>query len=60
VILQGARDIDVPKEHAQRLVEHLLTDPVTFTLIADGEHRMSRPQDLALLERTLDQLIADL
>lgn len=59
-ILQGARDVDVPREHAQRLLAHLLTDPVTFTLVPDGEHRMSRPQDLALLERTLDQLIADL
>ena len=59
-ILQGARDTDVPPEHALRLVEHLLTDPVTFTLVPDAEHRMSRPQDLALLERTLDRLVSEL
>jgi len=57
-ILQGARDRDVPKEHAARLVQHLVTDPVTFTLVPDGEHRMSRPADLALLENAIVELIA--
>ncbi len=57
-ILQGARDKDVPKEQATKLVEHLLTDPVTLTLVPDGEHRMSRPQDLELLARSIEQLIA--
>jgi pimeloyl-ACP methyl ester carboxylesterase len=56
-ILQGARDRDVPKEHAMRLAEHLLTDPVTVTLVPDGEHRMSRPEDLALIERAIAQII---
>ena len=49
-ILQGGRDIDVPKEHALKLVQHLLTDPVTFTLIPDGDHRLSREEDLRVLE----------
>lgn len=48
-ILQGGRDPDVPKEHALKLVQHLLTDPVTFTLVPDGDHRLSRPEDLELL-----------
>ena len=39
-ILQGAQDRDVPKEHALKLVQHLVTDPVTLTLIPDGEHRL--------------------
>ena len=56
-ILQGARDRDVPKEHAMKLAEHLLTDPVTVTLVPDGEHRMSRPEDLALIERAIAQII---
>ena len=56
-ILQGARDKDVPKEHAMKLVEHLLTDPVTVTIVPDAEHRMSRPEDLALLERAIEQII---
>lgn len=57
VILQGAKDRDVPREHAAKLVQHLLTDPVTFTLIPDGEHRLSRPQDLVLLEAAIKQVI---
>ena len=57
-ILQGARDRDVPKEHALKLVEHLVNDPVTFTLVPDGDHRLSRPEDLEMLDRSIEQLIA--
>ena len=49
-ILQGVKDPDVPHEHALKLVAHILTDPVTLTLIPDGDHRLSREQDLRLLE----------
>ena len=56
-ILQGIRDKDVPKEQAMKLVQHLLTDPVTLTLVPDGEHRMSRPEDLTLLEKAIEQMI---
>ena len=58
-ILQGARDKDVPKEHSAKLVQHLLSDPVTFTVVPDGDHRLSRPEDLALLERSVEHLIAE-
>jgi pimeloyl-ACP methyl ester carboxylesterase len=57
-ILQGGRDKDVPKEHALKLVQHLLTDPVTFTLIPDGDHRLSRPEDIVLLEQAMERAIA--
>jgi pimeloyl-ACP methyl ester carboxylesterase len=57
-ILQGMADPDVPHSHAQRLVEHLPSDDVTLTLIRDGDHRLSREQDLALLERTAEGLVA--
>lgn len=56
-ILQGARDKDVPKEHALKLVQHLVNDPVTFTLVPDGDHRLSRDEDLALLGRTIEGLL---
>lgn len=49
-ILQGGRDRDVPREHTMRLVQHLLLDPVTVTLIPDGDHRLSRPEDIELLQ----------
>ena len=42
-ILQGGKDPDVPKEHALRLAQHFLTDPVTVTLIPDGDHRLAGP-----------------
>lgn len=48
-ILQGGQDPDVPPEHAQKLLTHILHDPVTFTLIPDGDHRLSRDEDLARL-----------
>jgi pimeloyl-ACP methyl ester carboxylesterase len=55
-ILQGMRDPDVPWQHALRLVEAIEGDDVRLHLIKDGDHRLSRPEDLALLTRTLDQL----
>jgi pimeloyl-ACP methyl ester carboxylesterase len=56
-ILQGMRDGDVPYAHALKLVEHLPTDDVTLTLVRDGDHRLSRPQDLDLIERSVMALI---
>ncbi|MGV3492037.1 MAG: alpha/beta hydrolase [Devosia sp.] len=52
-ILQGGKDPDVPRDHALKLVQHLLTDPVTFTLVPDGDHRLSRPEDLELLKAAI-------
>jgi pimeloyl-ACP methyl ester carboxylesterase len=49
IVLQGMRDVDVPYEHALALMERLGGDPATLTLIKDGDHRLSRPQDLQLL-----------
>lgn len=46
VVLQGGQDPDVPQAHAIKLVTHLLHDPVTLTLIPDGDHHLSRPEDL--------------
>jgi pimeloyl-ACP methyl ester carboxylesterase len=45
-ILQGMADPDVPWKHATLLVEHLAGDPVLLTLVKDGDHRLSRPEDL--------------
>ena len=59
-ILQGMEDPDVPYAHALRLVEHLPVDNVTLTLIRDGDHRLSRPQDLDLLTRTVEAMIAQI
>ncbi|EJC82131.1 putative hydrolase or acyltransferase of alpha/beta superfamily [Rhizobium leguminosarum bv. trifolii WSM2297] len=48
-ILQGMKDADVPHAHAMKLVEHLPADDVVLTFIRDGDHRLSRPGDIALL-----------
>ncbi|KQP47367.1 alpha/beta hydrolase [Methylobacterium sp. Leaf106] len=48
-ILQGMRDPDVPYTHALATVERLPASGTVLTLIADGDHRLSRPQDLSRL-----------
>jgi pimeloyl-ACP methyl ester carboxylesterase len=48
-ILQGMRDPDVPWQHAMTLVEHLAADPVVLTLVRDGDHRLSREEDVKRL-----------
>ncbi len=52
-LLHGQRDSDVPWETALRLAERLASTDVQVTLLKDGDHRLSRPQDLALLCRTV-------
>lgn len=56
-ILQGVQDPDVPWQHAQRLAEAMPLDDVSLTLIPDGDHRLSRPQDIELLLKTIEGLI---
>jgi pimeloyl-ACP methyl ester carboxylesterase len=46
-ILQGAKDPDVPWRHAFALAHRLPADDVVLTMIQDGDHRLSRPQDIA-------------
>lgn len=45
-ILQGARDPDVPWKHAFALAHRLPAEDVVLTVIQDGDHRLSRPQDI--------------
>ncbi len=58
-LLHGQRDPDVPWETAMRLAARLETADVQVTLIKDGDHRLSRPQDLALLTRTVLALFGE-
>jgi pimeloyl-ACP methyl ester carboxylesterase len=48
-ILQGVHDPDVPWGHVVELVSRLARDDVVLTLIKDGDHRLSRPEDLERL-----------
>jgi pimeloyl-ACP methyl ester carboxylesterase len=56
-VLQGLADPDVPPAHALKLVGLLPSDDVTLSLIPEGDHRLSRPQDLDMLVRTVDALV---
>jgi pimeloyl-ACP methyl ester carboxylesterase len=56
-LLQGQADPDVPWETALRLSERLAGNDVRIALIKDGDHRLSRPADLALLRATLADLL---
>ncbi|MDQ0464486.1 pimeloyl-ACP methyl ester carboxylesterase [Caulobacter ginsengisoli] len=48
-ILQGGEDPDVPWTHALELAQALNSQDVVFTLVKDGDHRLSRPEDLERL-----------
>jgi pimeloyl-ACP methyl ester carboxylesterase len=58
-ILHGMADTDVPWQHGLKLAETIKGD-VSFTLVQQATHRMSRPSDLKLIERTLDGLAEDI
>jgi pimeloyl-ACP methyl ester carboxylesterase len=56
-LLQGQCDDDVPWQTALRIAGCVEGQDVQVTLIKDGTHRLSRPQDLALLTRTAGLLL---
>jgi pimeloyl-ACP methyl ester carboxylesterase len=55
-ILQGMQDTSVPWTHAQKLVDLLVSENVEMTLVKDGDHSLSEPQDLDRLIRTVKEL----
>jgi pimeloyl-ACP methyl ester carboxylesterase len=55
-LLHGMRDASVPWQRSLKIAEHIDGDAVRLTLVKDGDHRLSRDEDLALLARTLDEL----
>jgi pimeloyl-ACP methyl ester carboxylesterase len=52
-ILQGVEDPDVPWQHAKALVSRLASDDVVLTLVKDGDHRLSRPEDIERMIRAV-------
>ncbi len=55
-ILQGVLDPDVPWGHAVELVSRLAQDDVVLTLVKDGDHRLSRPEDIERLITAVSEL----
>jgi pimeloyl-ACP methyl ester carboxylesterase len=58
-LLHGQQDPDVPWQTALRLAEKLESPDVQITLIKDANHRLSRPQDISLLCRTVATLLGE-
>jgi len=57
-LLHGMADPDVPHRLSLDLAERLVSNDVRVTLIKDGDHRLSRAEDLALLGATIEELLA--
>ena len=56
-ILQGGEDPDVPWRHALELAQGLKATDLVFHLIKDGDHRLSRPQDLKRMLAAVEELV---
>jgi pimeloyl-ACP methyl ester carboxylesterase len=57
-ILQGMNDDAVPYSHATKLLEHMPQADCSISFVKDGDHRLSRPEDIELLLRTVEQFTA--
>jgi pimeloyl-ACP methyl ester carboxylesterase len=57
-ILHGQQDQDVPYKHSLHLIDQLTSSDVHLTLIKDGDHRLSRLQDIEQLVRSVQWLHA--
>ncbi len=55
-LIQGQRDADVPWERAVELARLIGSADVQTVLIKDGDHRLSRPSDIAVLLATIEAL----
>jgi pimeloyl-ACP methyl ester carboxylesterase len=53
-ILQGTQDEDVPLAHALQLFHLFEGDEARLTLLKDGDHSLSRPEDIAVLIENLE------
>ncbi|MDE2445230.1 MAG: alpha/beta fold hydrolase, partial [Alphaproteobacteria bacterium] len=52
-ILQGSDDVDVPPPHAIKTFEALSSPDLTLTFIKGGDHRLSTPAHLRLMQETV-------
>ncbi len=59
-LIHGLEDPDVPWQTSLKLAGALRSKDVQLTLIKAGDHRLSTPRDLAIIELALESLIAHL
>jgi pimeloyl-ACP methyl ester carboxylesterase len=57
-VIQGMQDPDVPWSHAAKLMERLAFDDAVLTLVRDGDHRLSRPEDIERLLQATEHMVA--
>ncbi len=57
-LLHGTADTDVPVSVALRTMEHATGPDIRLTLVKDADHRFSEPDNLALVARTIEELVA--
>ncbi|MCM8729514.1 alpha/beta fold hydrolase [Hephaestia sp. GCM10023244] len=58
-LIHGQADADVPFEIALRLAKRLRSADVQTWMIKDGEHRLSRDGDIALILRAVEDVIIE-
>lgn len=56
-LLHGMQDPDVPWQLSVELAQKLAREDVGITLVKDGDHRMSTPENLALLRNTVWEMV---
>ncbi len=58
-VIQGMRDPDVPWSHAVKLMERFAFDDAVLTLVRDGDHRLSRPEDIERMIRAVAGMVEE-
>ncbi|UUL81636.1 alpha/beta fold hydrolase [Sphingomonas qomolangmaensis] len=56
-LIHGTHDAEVPNARAIRLMELLAGDDVSLTLLKNGDHRLSREQDIAAIIRVVEGFV---
>jgi len=55
-ILQGAADPVVPWEYSRQILDVITSEDVDYTLVKNGDHSLSAPNDLDRLVRAAKEL----
>lgn len=56
-IITGGLDEDVPLSHVLKLIDCLPSNDVRFTLVKDGDHRLSRDEDITLILKITREIL---
>ena len=56
-LLHGMKDCSVPWITASQIANRMLSEDVSILLLKDGDHRLSRDQDIVCLKLMLDEIL---